>query len=370
MPTVSSQHSDFQKKVCFCCFTKPQKDSATFRPITGHIEEQIKDKNLFDQYGTVAWDWLPTCICEACRKQLSNPDITMIRRNYNALRPPQPKTRAHGRVCCCSVCYVGRLNGKDYLAYRAELMEAGGARVQPFLKGGGQGKQAKTPREVAKPVLVCSLCNGPWSPGIHHPCDKQSRRENIVQLLQKADETTKQRVLSSTLKEVFDAAGASTSGGSVSLATGGKPITATFGTSQVVPPPRFSSEVLNRLQLRMRASDRGMRILDNFLRIHAGRECVETDHAGYMVERNNRLKSFFNHEKLIMSEYYMPEGKKKKEKRKVPVPVAFCTEVEGLATEVMMERGLDANDTDVQLGVDDGQGFLKVYLFVYLFVCL
>ena len=67
-------HSDFQKRVCFCCFIKPKKEGASFRAISDHITDQIRN-HVFDEYDTPACSWLPTCICEVCRKQLSNPEV-------------------------------------------------------------------------------------------------------------------------------------------------------------------------------------------------------------------------------------------------------------------------------------------------------
>ena len=44
--------------------------------------------------------------------------------------------------------------------------------------------------------------------------------------------------------------------------------------------------------------------------------------------------------------------KKKKEIREVTKPMAFCTDVDGLAAEVMTQRGLDPARTKIQIGID------------------
>ena len=76
----------------------------------------------------------------------------------------------------------------------------------------------------------------------------------------------------------------------------------------------------------------------------------------------------------MMTEYYSADAddagkkKKKKEKRQVEVPVAYCNDVEALAMEVMLERGLEAEETITQLGLDDGEfccTFFSTYISIF-----
>ena len=55
--------------------------------------------------------------------------------------------------------------------------------------------------------------------------------------------------------------------------------------------------------------------------------------------------------------------KKKKEIREVTKPMAFCTDVDGLAAEVMTQRGLDPARTKIQIGIDDGGLNTMLYSF-------
>ena len=56
-----------------------------------------------------------------------------------------------------------------------------------------------------------------------------------------------------------------------------------------------------------------------------------------------------------MSEYFTPEGAAKgvRQKRQTEVPVAYCTEVEGFAMEIMLVRELDPSDTIPNISVLD-----------------
>ena len=92
--------------------------------------------------------------------------------------------------------------------------------------------------------------------------------------MRKSSQKSKERVLSSQLKEVFSNKGISTRGGTTTLTTGGTPIQATLGKVKAKPPPKFSNESLTKLQLKMNTSDRKMNILGNFLRINCGRASV------------------------------------------------------------------------------------------------
>ena len=99
-----------------------------------------------------------------------------------------------------------------------------------------------------------------------------------------------------------------------------------------------------------------MLILANFLRVYAGKVSVEAHTQEFLTERNNIFRTFFDHKMVTMSEYFTPEGAAKGVRQKRE------TEVEGFAMEIMLGRELDPSDTIPQLGLDDGQGYLKFLL--------
>ena len=87
----------------------------------------------------------------------------------------------------------------------------------------------------------------------------------MEELVRSTNSNTRERILSSQLKEVSMEQGASTSGSIVKLTTGGIPIVARLGNTNQKPPPTFSNEVLNRLQLKTGLSDNKMRVVDQLL---------------------------------------------------------------------------------------------------------
>ena len=129
---------------------------------------------------------------------------------------------------------------------------------------------------------------------------------------------SKEKVLSSQLKEVFQEKGVPTKGGSISLTIKGMPLTTTLGKLPEKPTPKFTNECLNRLQLKMGASDNKMKIMGNFLRVNCGRDSVQ-NHEDFMKERNSKLEEFFdtkmvNTKKYVMEETIDESGRMKKKK--------------------------------------------------------
>ena len=300
--------------------------------------------------------------------------FTMKHVDFSSLSPPArrgkaaalPRTReqvstaanAMAGPCPCSVCDIGRLHGRDYTEFKEAVTEpVGRPRIYP-------------PTEEPELIKLCRLCFNPWGPGKTHECNRESKRDNVEEMVRKTSKRSKERLLSSQLKDVFQDQGASTSGGTVRLTTGGTPISASLGQAQPKPGPKFSNEALNRLQLKMGTSDDRMKILDNFLRVNCGRNSVHL-HEEYMVKRNQMLKDLFGHKKINQVEYVKEksngdekEKKKKKETREVEKTVAYAKDVEGLAQLVMEERNLDPDNVVVQIGIDDGQGLVKIMMSI------
>ena len=253
--------------------------------------------------------------------------------DYSSLVAPvsKPRTRANTTSqCTCSVCFVGRLRGSEYVKYKESMSEpVGRPRLYPF------------PAE-SQPMTVCNLCLSAWGPGKNHQCTITNKRENMEELVRSTNSNTRERILSSQLKEVSMEQGASTSGSIVKLTTGGVPIVARLGNTNQKPPPTFSNEVLNRLQLKTGLSDNKMRVVDNFLRVKGGRSSVVC-HRKFMVDRNNKHKDLFEHKKMTLQEYVTNENKDRKERKKkvmndVEKHVAYAKDVEDLARIVMEDR--------------------------------
>ena len=294
------EHSEMQAVVCCVCFTKPPKakqnttNKGDLRNISDKLAILIKAKVLTD-YGEVVdgkfqinkkWEWLPTVVCNSCRTRLQkdNSEVYfagLTRQSYTEMTPPRPMTRATYGVCLCSVCLVGRENA------------AGSLHVTSRNPIGRPSTSSSEGAQSPYPVVKCSDCSGIIARGVDHPCTARARKENLIEMITQASPKTKRQVLAHTLKGVFDEEGQSTRGGSVSLATGGRPILATLGKQKYAPSPFFSNEALNNLQKRLNCSDRKLLILANFLRVYAGKVSVEPHTQDFLIERNNIFRTFF-----------------------------------------------------------------------------
>ena len=209
--------------------------------------------------------------------------------DYDSLDPPVvlhsmvTRTRLEQgdkEKCSCSVCSIGRLKAGQYLHHVVTVSEHPGR-----------------PREKESPVkpgpqTICLVCKSAYGPGHKHVCSRATKRESLEELLRNTSEKTKQRVISSQLKEVFHDQGVSTQGGTVQLSTGGGPVLASLGKIQQKPTPKFSNETLNKLQNKIGASDKKMNILGNFLRVGCGRSSV-VNLQKQMIERNKKLRGVF-----------------------------------------------------------------------------
>lgn len=366
MPTSAKSHNEMQKSVCFVCFLKPK----TLRNITPRLESMLNNATSIS-YSSEEWSWLPTVICGGCclalDKVSKNPKHTFKMIDYFSLIPPKPKHSMETRSsenetsvqCGCSVCSVGRFQGGQYNHHRVNVSEPPG---RPRLTG----------ESVSAPVQVCSLCHGQFGRGIKHQCGRASKRDNLEDLLRNTSEKSKERVISSQLKEVFVAKGATTKGGTVTLATGGTPVQATLGKLHQKPDIKFSQEALNKLQSSIGASDRKMNIVANFLRGECGRASVVKIQEE-MMERNKKLSRHFESKILKQKKYVTEDGdnenadsKKKKKKVAVEVekPVVVVKSVEDFATHVMLERNLSPENCEIQIGIDDGQQLLKIMMTI------
>ena len=255
--------------------------------------------------------------------------------------------------CDCSVCEIGRLKCKSYVKYKEAAKEPVGR------------PRTKPQPEEPEPITVCKLCLSTWAVGQKHDCSRKSKRENVEELVRKTSQKSKERIVSSQLKEVFESKGISTKGGTAKLTTGGTSLQATLGKPAGKPAPKFTNESLSRLQIKMGTSDNKMNVLGNFLRINCGRSSV-VELADHMTERNKKLQDHFDVTLLAQTEYVTEEvdGKKKKTTREVDLPVVFAKDVESLAGFIMRERNLDPINTVAQIGIDDGQGAVKIMLSI------
>ena len=199
---------------------------------------------------------------------------------------------------------------------------------------------------------------------------------NIEQQIEEAGNVMRERIISSQLKDLAEASGFDSRGARLQLATNGtNRLTATLGGGKgavklFAQKTSFTNEELNELQVAIGASDNHMKIIGHYLRTKCGRQSV-SGHREFMSERNHWFDDLFDW-KMIPQKAYVTEetldrnGNTKKKKSVIDVwkPIVFVTDVQELATQIMIKRDYDPDDVVCGLGIDDGGGFLKLMLMI------
>ena len=324
----------------------------------------------------MSFSWLPTTLCVSCKKLLDtvakNPKLALKHVDFASLTPPQVfrgevVTRSSLEVeCGCSVCEVARMDnvGFKYIKYKMGMSDHKGK--TPWLETGQESSVAKV-----ESVVHCSICLSEYGRGKPHSCNPAVRRENLQILIRNSSNKSKQKVLSSQLKEVVGEQGIKR-GEETLLVTGGRPLPVTVGRKKrEKPSPFFTNEKLLKLQAKLEISDRKTKLAANFLRVELGKKAVEQELRAALVESNHKLDNLFTIKKLKLEESVKEkEDENSKKKKTVYVEkeqeVIICTDVELLVAKVMEERNLDPDDTLIQIGLDDGQSQLKVNLRLIL----
>ena len=66
---ITRQHQDAQKAVCAICFKKASKNKA--RKMSEDQRNEIVQCGVFTEFADKEFEWLPTVICDTCRKNLA-----------------------------------------------------------------------------------------------------------------------------------------------------------------------------------------------------------------------------------------------------------------------------------------------------------
>ena len=234
--------------------------------------------------------------------------------DYSSLVPPigydnRPITRdqaaKNASPCACSLCSVGRLFGASYLVYHSKESPPVGR------------PRENDPPPQPEPVLLCNTCFSPWGPGLEHHCTRGTKKDNVTQVVRTLSAGSKERVVSAELKGIFGNKGVTTRGGTIKLATGGKPITTTLGKIKVKPQPFFTNLDLTKFQLATTGmSDNKMLILANFIRQNIGRGAI-INLEKFLTERNQRLSTYFDVENVEQTIYVTDEESEGNKKKKI-----------------------------------------------------
>ena len=106
--------------------------------------------------------------------------------------------------------------------------------------------------------------------------------------------------------------------------------------------------------------DNTLKEVARMIRVEAGRNSVEANFGEKLTERNNTLISFFESRDFDFKVKKKIPGNNVKEYIDTKIPGIICADTEELIALALLYRNASLGDTEIKLGIDGGQGFLKV----------
>ena len=173
---------------------------------------------------------------------------------------------------------------------------------------------------------------------------------------------TRQVLASQTLKELFNEGQES-----VSLKTRHGPKLVVQGKNVKPQSAVFTKDMMDKFRTQIHMSKRNaLKTARFFKEVYDGK--MEVGMQEYVYDSNTCLSDFFAVKRLefLAFDYEFDDGKpsSKKTLQKVFRDVVYCTDVEGLIFFLKLERALD-DDSIIKIGIDGGQGSLKLCLTIH-----
>lgn len=359
-PKWAADHEENRKKVCCCCGIKVKilktgnytivNDSQVLN-IKEYINNDYNDQD----------DHYPIGLCVTCRlylvkKRLGHQAIMPIMPNYKDVSLAKT-TRLRVR-CNCYICITGR--SKRYKNIQRDISTVINrdnglhAVLTPSLVNTPPNDTGDNKR---RSITICSICKQEVGKGLNHPknCSTASASTNLSQ--QALDLPTKQKdqVVSILLND--KATNELGKGGfhkdvTMKLSTKGRHATVTLNPKPK-KPVFFSNEDIADLQAFMGHSNKGMKKICHWLRVHQGRKSIPPHIRSDITTRGKTMKDFY---KVIWMD--LDVGKDKVESRPV-----FYGDATTIVNKVCEARDI-LGPCFIKLMVDSGQGTLKFSLTI------
>ena len=212
-------------------------------------------------------------------------------------------------------------------------------------------------------IKTCGYCKVEIRQGVKHVCHQTERRRNMANDLKSVSSGTLETVLGEGLKEFQrrkeDLASAG-GGREVSLRSGfggASPLTVTIGGGKRRKESRqLTNDDLLKIKKSLGISSVKTKELAGMIRVGTGnRKAVEPGLAEALTESNRALDDLFTSEQVQL------ENKKGEEEEKTLI---YCNDVTQLIVRLLEHRDLDIENIDIKLGLDGGQGSLKMTLSI------
>ena len=366
MPKIKKTHQENLATVCCVCGRK----GGTFRNVTESVAEMVKllQPSYNRQGGTH-----PTAICDSCRKACSakakkkdgEPDQTRHRvpslLDYSAIRPPGVPTRSKPD-CTCSFCEIGALGVNEEKKHNNEISNPLGR------PAGEEMMETDATLNLNISIKICQYCKAELRQGVKHVCNQTERRRNIANQLKSASRGTLETVTGEGLKEVErlqrideDLASSDRSHSQnreISLKSkfgGASPLSVTIGEKSK-PKPSLSAYDLLRMKKKLGLSGVKTKQLAGMIRVGLkDRKAVDSGLAEALVESNRVLDELFTAEQVKVLTKTGEEEEK---------TLIYCKDVIELLAYLLEHRELEEISADYKLGLDGGQGSIKLTLSV------
>ena len=352
-------HEENLATVCCVCGRKGNK----YRNVTDDLALKVQLIHpSYDRSGGIH----PTAICSTCRNALSelekDPEQTRRRipgkLDYSTIRGPGVSTRAKTDAgCSCSICSIGGLGVNDEKKWNSQISN-------PLGRPAGEVEKMET--DDATPNLnisikTCEYCRAEIRQGVKHVCNQTERRRNLAEQLRTSSQGTLETVLGEGLKEALrrdeELASSDSTHGKDQLSLksrfgGASPLTVTVGKGRTREFRQLT--IQDFLQVKKSLGLSCVQTKKLAFHIRAGtrnRKAVESGLAEALAESNILLDDLFTAEEVLV-ENKEGEGEEK--------TLVYCNDISELVLRLLEYRGLDPNTTDAKLGLDKGQGSVKV----------
>ena len=193
--------------------------------------------------------------------------------------------------------------------------------------------------------------------GQPHPCNKTARNANLVQTITRdLSPDGRLRVTAKIINELrTDQTGKK--GDSMDLPSGSRTLHVSIG--KPVAKQQFSTEAMLRLKAQMNLSQQQTKTFAAALRTQFGRGSVAPGLMKELGQVKYKLSDF-----LRIKYVDMTKEKQGKETTILTHPLLYCDDVEAMILYICQERGWDPDDIMITVGIDDGQGSLKVSIIL------
>ena len=308
----------------------------------------IKDHH----YSDYNFEQMPSTICAGCdrilrfidkadqetRKEDAKRKLVPINYEDKKSPPPSVTTRAAASVKCdCFWCRVARLSGPEY------LIHANSVRQPP--------KKSSPPKP--RHVTRCERCHAVIGKGKRHQCTKTTRNKNQKAMVKACSTEGQKRHTSSLLNSFCEEEGIDRQSGTLLLNSGSKIKTINMGKKK--PEAQMKVADLIKFGNENSKSDRDILKTATFVRRVFGKNSVEKDLEKTLPEAKKDLVDY-----VKLFEVQTVRKRKGKPTIVATVPLVSIDDFKGFCLKAMEERGLNPQETDIQIGCDDGGGEIKV----------